>query len=151
MTAATRRALRRLLTDALPWLVDTNVGPTTVDAGLCSACGNGPSVVAVCGPVPFQTVCATCCVQSLASELFCAGHLDEGRYARNYCQALPANWAQCVLLWWIATGEIACPSQLQVDALFEQPGAQRVSVDELVRSNAKLLSAGDVFFPIIDE
>jgi len=145
-----RRALRQLMRDALPWVSNPQVGPTTVDAGPCGACGVKPALVAVCGPVAFQSVCATCCVDS-NEELFCAGHAEDAAYAKTYCTSLPSNWVQCVLLWWVATGEIQVADVLDVDTLVNQPGTQRASVDELVRRNAKLLGTGNVFFPIVNE
>lgn len=142
--------LRQLIRDRLPWVTDTQVGPTTIDAGPCGACGVAPAVVAVCGPVGFQSVCATCCVDA-TEELFCAGHAEDAAYAKAYCTSLPDNWAQCVLLWWIATGEIQVADVLDLDTLVDQPGAQRVSVDELVRRNANLLGTDNVFFPVVNE
>lgn len=150
MTAARRRALRQLLTDTLPWIVNVRVGPTTVDAGACGACGLHPALVAVCGPVTFQAVCAPCCLHPPA-ELFCAGHADAYAYAKAYCASLPANWASCVLLWWVATGELQLAGLSDLDAVIAKPGAQRVDVDELVRRNAQLLRTRDVFLTVIDE
>lgn len=150
MNLPTRRQLRQFLKDQLSWLTDVNVGPTTVDAGACGACGVAPALVPVCGPVTFQAVCADC-VTGDVPHLFCDGHQAEAAYARDYCAGLPDNWSVCVLLWWIATGELSYDGQLDVESVIGEPAAQRGGVDELVRRNAKLLGAGNVFFPVVDK
>ena len=150
MTPAQRRTLRDLMLAELPWVHDADFGPTTVDAGLCGACGAAPALIGVCGPVAFQAVCAPCCIAH-GEALFCDGHADTAVAAGFYCKALPSNWAQCVLLWWLATGEVAATSALDVEAMFAKPTAQGGGVNELVRRNAKLLGADNVFWPIINK
>lgn len=148
MSVPKRRALKQYLSDAVPWLHDVTVGPATVDAGACGNCGVLPGIIGVCGPVAFQTVCASCVTQS---DLFCDGHADVARYAETFCSALPPNWAEIVVLWWVATGELKYDGPLDVDAIAADPAAQRVGVDELVGCNAELFGACDVFFPVVDE
>lgn len=148
MSVTKRRALKQFLADVVPWLHDVVVGPTTVDAGVCGNCGVLPGIIPVCGPVSFQAVCASCVTDS---ALFCDGHADVARYAATFSAALPANWAEIVVLWWVATGELKYDGPLDVDAIPADPAAQRVGVDELVGCNTELFGACDVFFPVVDE
>lgn len=149
MSVLSRRDLRRMLATEAPWLIDGTVGPTTVDAQLCGRCRTDPGIVPVCGPVAFQAACPSCV--TARDDLFCDGHQDVAAYARTFSRALPANWREVVLLWWIATGELRVDAALQFDAVTADPAAQRVGVDELVRRNAELLGARHVLFPVVDE
>lgn len=102
---AGRRRLRSALSTAAPWLLDPGIGPTTVDAGSCDRCGEQPRVVATCGPAPARTLCAAC-VLEVGDAGWCAGHRDVAAHARSWAGRVPAGWADLVVLWWIATGEV---------------------------------------------
>jgi hypothetical protein len=100
-----RRALRRALLDAEPWLAATDVGPTSVDAGSCDRCGVLPRVVPTCGPGGPAALCRDCAL-AVGEDGWCDGHQEEGAVARRWAAALPAGWARTVLVWWYATGEL---------------------------------------------
>ena len=118
MDAAARRRLRAALEVAAPWLVDDEVGPTSVDAGACDRCGDAPRVVATCGPAPARTLCVDC-VLDVGVDGWCDGHADVAAHVRSWAAAVPPWWADAVVLWWIATGEVRTTPGLlgDVDAL----------------------------------
>lgn len=150
MNAAARRALRHMLLREVPWLTDPAVGPQNVDAGMCGACRTSPALIPVCGPVAYQAVCKTCCL-TRGEALFCDGHTEDAAYARMFCETLPAQWAELVVLWWFATGEVTLAGDLHDDSVIFDPLAQRVSITEVVRTNTELLRGRNVLFSVIDE
>ena len=100
-----KRALRRALLDAEPWLAATEVGPQAVDARSCDACDDAPRLLPLCGPSGADAVCRRCAVD-LGDDGWCDGHLDEGRAARRWAAQLPDHWGDATVLWWVATGEL---------------------------------------------
>lgn len=100
-----RTALRRALLDAEPWLAATEVGPRTVVAGSCDRCGRQPRLLPTCGPSAYEALCRDC-AQAEGDDAWCDGHRAEGRAARAWAALLPARWADIVVLWWVATGEV---------------------------------------------
>lgn len=100
-----RRALRRALLEAEPWLAATEVGPASVDAGTCDRCGQAPRLLPTCGPAGFEALCRDCALE-LGDQAWCDGHAAEGEAARDWAAALPPSWGQTVTLWWYATGEL---------------------------------------------
>jgi hypothetical protein len=108
MDRTERAALRARLRELAPWLDTDEVGPRAVDAGTCERCGQAPRLLPTCGPAVPDAVCRTC-AEELGDEAWCEGHADEGRAARAWAAALPARWADVVVLWWVATGEVRPP------------------------------------------
>jgi hypothetical protein len=104
VTPAERRALRAALLEVAPWLARNDVGPQSVDAGLCDRCGLDPRLLPTCGPSGGGGVCRDC-AEVLGDDGWCDGHRDEGRQARGWAAALPDRWPDLVVLWWTATGE----------------------------------------------
>ena len=100
-----KRALRRALLDAEPWLAATEVGPQSVDAGACDRCDEAPRLLPLCGPAGAAAVCRDCGLW-LGDDGWCDGHRDEGRAARAWAAALPSHWGDAAVLWWVATGEV---------------------------------------------
>jgi hypothetical protein len=100
-----RRALRRALLEAEPWLAATEVGPASVDAGTCDRCGEQPRLLPTCGPAGHAALCRGCAL-ALGEDAWCDGHAEEGAAARRWAAELPASWAQTVVWWWFATGEL---------------------------------------------
>ncbi|MFP5310700.1 MAG: hypothetical protein ACLGIR_14100 [Actinomycetes bacterium] len=105
-TPLDRRALRAALLDLAPWLADPDVGPTTVDAGECDRCRARPRIVRGCGPSTPGSLCAECVAALGVDEVWCDGHEAEGREVLAHLARLPADWAEHVRLWWVATGEV---------------------------------------------
>jgi hypothetical protein len=95
-----RRELRTRLLQAAPWLDETEFGPRSVDAGTCELCARHPRLLPSCGPRPEAALCRDC-AETLGDDAWCDGHLDDGRAG-----TLPERWADLVVLWWVATGEI---------------------------------------------
>jgi hypothetical protein len=100
-----RRALRRRLLAAAPWLARTDVGPQAVEAGRCDRCGEAPRLLPTCGPAGAAAVCRAC-ARWLGDDGWCDGHQQEGAAARAWADELPDRWPDLVTLWWVATGEI---------------------------------------------
>ncbi len=100
-----RRDLRAALRTCYPWVTDTAVGPTAVEAGECDRCARRPRCVPTCGPVAWTALCATCAVE-VGDDGWCDGHRDEGAAHREWARQLPATWPTVVRLWWVATGEV---------------------------------------------
>jgi hypothetical protein len=100
-----RRALRRALLEAEPWLGATDVGPASVSAGTCDRCGDAPRLLPTCGPAGFEALCRDCALV-VGEGGWCDGHAVDGAEARRWAAELPASWAQSVTLWWFATGEL---------------------------------------------
>lgn len=105
LTHAQRRSLREALRAAAPWLEHPDHGPSVVDAGTCERCGDAPRLLPTCGPSGAQALCRDCAV-TLGDQAWCDGHRDEGRAARRWAGQLPPRWADAVVLWWVATGEL---------------------------------------------
>jgi hypothetical protein len=103
--AVDRHALRRALLEAEPWLAATEVGPANVDAGTCDRCSEQPRLLPTCGPTGHAALCRDCAL-ALGEEAWCEGHAEAGAAARRWAAELPASWAQTVVLWWFATGEL---------------------------------------------
>ncbi len=114
LDVAGRRRLRDALAAAAPWLCDPEVGPTTVDAGTCDRCGERPRVVATCGPAAARTLCVPC-VLAVGDDGWCDGHRDVATAARTWAGRVPPWWADAVVLWWVATGEVRPGPDLGVD------------------------------------
>jgi hypothetical protein len=109
MDRTDRAALRVRLLDVAPWLDTDDVGPRAVDAGTCERCGEAPRLLPTCGPAAPDAVCRAC-AEEFGDEAWCTGHADEGRAARAWAAALPPRWADVVVLWWVATGEVRLPT-----------------------------------------
>ena len=105
MPEVDRRALQRALLTAEPWLSATEVGPQAVVAGTCDRCTELPRLLPTCGPIAQEALCRPCAEQ-VGDDAWCDGHLDDGRAARRWARTLPDRWADAVVLWWIATGEV---------------------------------------------
>ncbi len=108
-----RAGLRAALLHAHPWVAHTGVGPSTVVAGECDACGAEPRVVTPCGPPPRGLAGAgpdwglgRRCAAALGPGAWCDGHADEADAALAWCAALPAEADDVARLWWVATGEV---------------------------------------------
>lgn len=121
-----RRRLRAVLVAQAPWLVDPEVGPTTVDAGPCHRCGDRPRVVATCGPAVARTLCVAC-IREVGDDGWCDGHREVAAHARAWAEAAPSWWADAVVLWWVATGEVR-PGPDVDDALDAVPTAVRAAL-----------------------
>jgi hypothetical protein len=100
-----RRALRRALLAAEPWLGATEVGPASVDAGSCDRCGALPRVIPTCGPAGHAALCRDCAL-AVGPGGWCDGHRQEGEEARRWAASLPSSWPRTVVLWWFSTGEL---------------------------------------------
>lgn len=100
-----RQDLRAALRASYPWVTDTDVGPTAVEAGECDRCARRPRCVPTCGPVAWTALCATCAVE-VGDDGWCDGHHDEGAAHRAWARQLPPTWPTVVRLWWVATGEV---------------------------------------------
>lgn len=100
-----RASLRRALLERQRWLGETDHGPQAVVAGTCDRCQLHPRLLPTCGPTSFEALCRDC-AEELGDEAWCDGHLEDGRAARAWAASLPARWADWVVLWWVATGEV---------------------------------------------
>lgn len=100
-----RTRLRSALSEAHPWLAETDVGPRSVDAGPCDRCERLPRLLPTCGPQSPGALCRTC-AQTLGDDAWCDGHVADGRRARAWAARLPDDWADIVTLHWISTGEV---------------------------------------------
>ncbi len=107
--------MRAQLRELAPWLDATDVGPRAVDAGTCDRCGQRPRLLPTCGPAGWPALCRPCAAE-VGDDGWCDGHLDEGRAARAWADALPDRWADVVVAWWVATGEV----RLDPDAAAER-------------------------------
>jgi hypothetical protein len=105
LDANDRADLRGRLRVLAPWLDATDVGPRAVDAGNCDRCGEQPRLLPTCGPAGWAALCRRC-ADAVGDDGWCDGHLDEGRDARRWAAALPDRWADVVVAWWVATGEL---------------------------------------------
>lgn len=97
--------MRAQLRELAPWLDATDVGPRAVDAGTCDRCDQRPRLLPTCGPAGWPALCRACAAE-VGDDGWCDGHLDEGRAARAWADALPDRWADVVVAWWVATGEV---------------------------------------------
>jgi len=118
-----RHALRRALLDSQSWLAATDVGPRAVSAGLCDRCDDGPRLLPTCGPAAFQALCRRC-AEEVGDEGWCEGHRAQGRAARQWAARLPDRWADAVVLWWVATGELRVDTVGLPDPEGFSPGVQ---------------------------
>lgn len=118
MDRATRDALRQALLAHAPWLAADDVGPRSVEAGRCEACGVLPRLLPTCGPAPGAGGAGVCrsCAATLGDEGWCHGHREDGVRARAWAAELPDRWAELVVLWWVATGELTPDPSLIPDA-----------------------------------
>lgn len=105
MDPTDRARLRAILLEVAPWLGADDVGPRAVDAGPCDACAEAPRVLPTCGPAGYDALCPAC-ARTQGMEAWCDGHADEGRAALAWAARLPDRWADLVVLWWVATGEV---------------------------------------------
>ncbi|MFP4635362.1 MAG: hypothetical protein ACLFRD_05840 [Nitriliruptoraceae bacterium] len=121
-------ALRRALLSAEPWLAATEVGPQAVDAGSCDRCEDAPRLLPLCGPAGAQAVCRGCAEQ-LGDDGWCDGHRDEGREARTWASGLPDHWADAVVLWWVATGEVGLDQLAATDRSRLAPSVRELLPD----------------------
>ncbi len=115
---ADRSSLRSALSSVAPWLTYTEAGPTTVDAGSCDRCGDAPRLVPTCGPVAWRALCRGCAVE-VALGAWCDGHADDGEAVLRWLDDLPAWWGDAVILWWVATGEVAWDGRQPVSVPLE--------------------------------
>ncbi len=111
MIRAKRAELRQALLEAAPWLDATEFGPRSVTAGTCDRCEAAPRLLPTCGPTTFEALCRDC-AEDEGDDAWCDGHLDDGRSAREWAATLPERWADAVVLWWVATGEIRAEGSL---------------------------------------
>jgi len=105
LTRDQRARLKAELLTVAPWLGAHEVGPRAVDAGPCDACGETPRLLPTCGPAGHEALCPAC-AEAAGTGAWCDGHHDEGRAALAWAARLPARWADLVVLWWLATGEV---------------------------------------------
>lgn len=77
-----------------------------MDAGTCRRCDERPRLLPTCGPVAWPALCADCAAY-VGPEAWCDGHRDEARRLLRWAAALPPWWGDAVVLWWVATGEVA--------------------------------------------
>lgn len=105
MDRGQRAALKKALLASAPWLDEPDVGPRAVAAGPCDACGAAPRLLPTCGPTAFEALCRGCAAAE-GDDAWCDGHREEGREARAWASALPDDWGDAVVLWWVATGEV---------------------------------------------
>lgn len=106
--SAGRSRLRSALSSAAPWLDRPDVGPRAVDAGQCDRCGQHPRLLPTCGPTRWRALCRDCGLE-VGSDAWCDGHAAHGRQLLRWAGDLPAWWGDAVVLWWVATGEVAAP------------------------------------------
>ena len=111
MAGVDRRALRRAILTAAPWIADDERGPQAVAAGRCDRCGEHPRLLPTCGASGFEALCRDCGLE-LGDEAWCEGHRDDGDRARSWAMALPEDWAAAVVLFWVATGELRLDDQV---------------------------------------
>ncbi|TVR18325.1 MAG: hypothetical protein EA387_14775 [Nitriliruptor sp.] len=114
MDRCARRRLRSALLETAPWLAATEVGPQAVEAGRCDACDESPRLLPTCGPAGPGAVCRDCAVR-LGVDGWCEGHQEEGAAALVWAASLPASWAELVILWWVATGEVRPTAWSELD------------------------------------
>ena len=88
-----------------PWLDDTEVGPRSVEAGECEACGREARLVMTCGPGP-AVYLGRRCAAAHGAEAWCDGHAGEAVDALAWLARLPAEADAVARLWWVATGEV---------------------------------------------
>jgi len=124
MDRSERRRLRSALLEAAPWLAATEVGPQAVEAGRCDACDESPRLLPTCGPESSGAVCRACAVQ-LGPDGWCDGHQDEGAAALAWAAALPASWAELVILWWVTTGEVRAAQWPELETSVLPPDVRR--------------------------
>jgi hypothetical protein len=124
MDRAERQELRSALLEAAPWLAATDVGPQAVDAGRCDACDEYPRLLPTCGPDGAGAVCRGCAVE-LGTDAWCEGHRAEGAAALAWAAALPERWAELVIAWWVATGEIRAAPWPELDTSVLPPAVRR--------------------------
>jgi hypothetical protein len=123
VTELDRPALRAALRATAPWLDATDVGPRAVDAGTCDRCHLHPRLLPTCGPGVAGAICRDC-AEELGDDAWCDGHLDDGRAARAWAAALPDRWEDTVILWWVATGELARGASAGIEhPVLDQPDA----------------------------
>jgi hypothetical protein len=104
-TAAQRAALCQELRRRYPWLDSHVVGPRSVEAGECDACGKEARMVMTCGPGAARYL-GRRCAQEQGEDAWCAGHLDEARQALRVLARLPGEADTVARLWWVASGEV---------------------------------------------
>ena len=111
--AATRGALRRALLARYPWLRDPDLGPASVEAGECDACGAEPRMAAPCGPPPPlpgpagpNWALGRRCLLAYGDQVWCGGHETEAAVVVAWVRALPEEADTAARLWWVATGEV---------------------------------------------
>ena len=119
-----RRRLRSALLEAAPWLAASEVGPQAVEAGRCDACDDRPRLLPTCGPDSPGAVCRDCAAR-LGVDGWCDGHQEEGAAALAWAAALPASWAELVILWWVATGEVRPTARSEMDTSVLPPPIRR--------------------------
>lgn len=129
-----RQALRDALLAAQPWLAATDTGPQAVAAGGCDRCHDAPRLLPTCGPAAFQALCRTC-AEAVGDDGWCEGHRAEGRAARQWAAQLPDRWADAVVLWWVATGEVRADKAVLPDQATGRTATPRA------RSHARTVAA----------
>lgn len=105
LSRSRRAELRKVLLVRYPWLGATDVGPQAVGAGTCARCQLWPVLLPTCGAVAWEALCRDCARQ-VGTDAWCHGHQDEAHAALAWAAALPDEWADVVLVWWLATGEV---------------------------------------------
>ncbi len=109
-----RRALRRELLAAYPFLSRTDAGPQAVEAGECDRCGEEPRLVQPCGPPPGDLprpagpdwALGRRCALAAGVDGWCDGHVEEAEEVLGWLGGLPATTDDVARLWWVATGEV---------------------------------------------
>lgn len=110
LSRAERAQLREALETAAPWVRHPDAGPQAVDAGQCDRCGNHPRVLPTCGPVQWRALCRACGLE-VGTAAWCEGHARLARDLTAWARDLPPWWGDAVVLWWVATGEVATPPE----------------------------------------
>lgn len=107
-----RAALRQALAQRYPWVTAAEVGPRSVEAGECDACGAEARLVTTCGPAA-HVYLGRRCAAKFGTAAWCDGHEDQAREALAWLTRLPAEADTVARLWWVASGEVALDPDLR--------------------------------------
>ena len=111
MDATDRAALRVLLARRYPWVVRTDLGPRSVEAGECDGCGAEARLVMTCGPGA-DVYLGRRCARARGEHAWCDGHHDDAEAALGWLVQLPEEADAVARLWWVATGEVTLDPDL---------------------------------------
>ena len=65
------------------------------------------------------------CIEAVGDAGWCEGHREVAAHVRAWARSVPPWWADAVVLWWVATGEVR-PGPGLVGNADELPGPVRV-------------------------